>query len=45
MLRLKNVSTLPEVITRDQVRQIIAAATTQRMRVFFLDRLFDGLAL
>lgn len=35
MLRLKNVSTLPEVITREQVRLIISAATTQRMRVFF----------
>jgi len=35
MLRLKNEKTLPEVITRQQVRQIILAATTQRMRVFF----------
>jgi site-specific recombinase XerD len=35
MLKLKNVSTLPEVITREQVRQIINAATQQRMRVFF----------
>jgi site-specific recombinase XerD len=35
MLRLKNEKTLPEVITREQVRDIIRAATTQRMRVFF----------
>jgi site-specific recombinase XerD len=35
MLKLKNVSTLPEVITRQQVRQIILATHTQRMRVFF----------
>ncbi len=45
MLRLKNVSTLPEVITRDQVRQIINAATTQRMRVFFWTVYSMGLRL
>jgi len=35
MLKLKNENTLPEVITRQQVREIILAANTQRMRVFF----------
>lgn len=45
MLRLKNVSTLPEVITRQQVRQIILAATTQRMRAFFWTVYSMGLRL
>jgi site-specific recombinase XerD len=45
MLRLKNVRTLPEVITREQVRQIIRAATTQRMRVFFWTVYAMGLRL
>jgi site-specific recombinase XerD len=45
MLKLKNVSTLPEVITRQQVRQIILAATTQRMRVFFWTVYSMGLRL
>lgn len=45
MLKLKNVSTLPEVITRKQVRQIIAAATTQRMQVFFWTAYSMGLRL
>lgn len=51
MLKLKNETTLPEVITRQQVRQIILAATTQRMRVFFWTvyslglRLTEGLHL
>ena len=45
MLKLKNVSTLPEVITRQQVRQIIVAATTQRMRVFFWTVYSMGLRL
>lgn len=35
MLKLKNVSQLPEVITREQVRPIILAAKAQRMPVFF----------
>ena len=35
LLKLKNVSTLPEVLTRQQVRQIINATTTQRMNTFF----------
>lgn len=45
MLKLKNVSTLPEVITREQVRQIILAAKTQRMRVFFWTVYSMGLRL
>jgi site-specific recombinase XerD len=45
MLRLKNEKTLPEVITREQVRQIISAATTQRMRVFFWATYSMGLRL
>lgn len=45
MLRLKNERTLPEVITRDQVRQIILAATTPRMRVFFWTTYSLGLRL
>jgi site-specific recombinase XerD len=45
MLRLKNDKTLPEVITRQQVRQIILAATTQRMRVFFWTVYSMGLRL
>lgn len=35
LLKLKSVSTLPEVLTRQQVRQIIAATTTPRMNTFF----------
>jgi len=35
MLKLKNVSTLPEVFTRESVHQIILAAKSQSMRVFF----------
>lgn len=35
MLKLQNANTLPEVLTRDQVYQLIDATTTQRMRVFF----------
>ena len=45
MLRLKNVKTLPEVITRQQVRQIILAATTLRMRIFFWTVYSMGLRL
>jgi site-specific recombinase XerD len=45
MLRLKNVSALPEVITRTQVRQIILAASTQRMRIFFWTVYSMGLRL
>ena len=45
MLRLKNDKTLPEVITREQVRQIVRAATTQRMRVFFWTVYSMGLRL
>jgi len=45
MLRLKNDKTLPEVITREQVRQIIRAATTQRMQVFFWTVYSMGLRL
>lgn len=45
MLKLKNVSTLPEVITRQQVRQIILATHTQRMRVFFWTTYSLGLRL
>lgn len=45
MLRLKNVKTLPEVITRHQVRQIISAATTLRMRIFFWTVYSMGLRL
>lgn len=45
MLKLKNTRTLPEVITGDQVRQIIGAATTPRMRVFFWTVYSMGLRL
>lgn len=45
MLKLKNENTLPEVITRQQVRQIIQASTTQRMRVFFWTVYSMGLRL
>lgn len=34
-MKLQNVSTLPEVLTIDQVHQIIDACTTQRMAVYF----------
>lgn len=34
-MRLQNVTTLPEVITIDQVNAIIEAATTMRMAVYF----------
>jgi integrase/recombinase XerD len=34
MLKLKNEKTLPEVVTREQICQIVLTATTQRMRVF-----------
>ena len=51
LLKLKNVSTLPEVLTRQQVRQVIAATTTPRMNTFFWTvyslglRLGEGLSL
>lgn len=35
-MKLQNVKSLPEVITRRQVLQIVAAANTQRMAVYFL---------
>ena len=35
MLKLQNVQTLPEVITIEQVHQIIDTATTLRMKTFF----------
>jgi integrase/recombinase XerD len=35
MLKLQNVNTLPEVITIEQVHQIIDAATTLRMKTYF----------
>jgi site-specific recombinase XerD len=35
MLKLQNITALPEVLTIKQVHQIINAATTQRMRTFF----------
>jgi site-specific recombinase XerD len=35
MLKLQNISTLPEVLTIEQVHQIIDATTALRMRVFF----------
>lgn len=34
-MKLQNVKTLPEVITREQVRRIIDATTTQRMEAYF----------
>jgi len=34
-MKLQNVKSLPEVITREQVLQIIKAANTQRMAVYF----------
>ncbi|MBP86872.1 MAG: integrase [Planctomycetaceae bacterium] len=34
-MKLQNVKSLPEVITRRQVLQIVAAANTQRMAVYF----------
>ena len=50
-MRLQNVTTLPEVITIGQVHQIIAAATTMRMAVYFWTiyslglRMQEGLSL
>lgn len=34
-MKLQNIKSLPEVITREQVLQIIRAANTQRMAVYF----------
>jgi|TARA_B100001964_G_C14232368_1_gene600667 site-specific recombinase XerD len=34
-MKLQNVKSLPEVVTRKQVLQIVAAANTQRMAVYF----------
>ena len=51
MLRLQNITALPEVLTTAQVHRIIDAATTQRMRTFFWTvysmglRLSEGLSL
>ena len=42
--KLQNVKSLPEVITRKQVLQIVAATPTQRMADLFLDGLFPRTA-
>ena len=45
MLKLQNVTALPEVLTIGQVHQIIGAARTQRMRTFFWTVYSMGLRL
>ncbi|EMI24860.1 phage integrase family protein [Rhodopirellula europaea SH398] len=35
MLKLQNITTLPEVLTIEQVHELIGSATTQRMFVYF----------
>jgi site-specific recombinase XerD len=45
MLKLQNINALPEVLTRQQVQQIIDETTTQRMRVFFWTVYTMGLRL
>ena len=45
LLRLQNVSTLPEVITRQQVRNIIDACNSQRMAAYFWTVYSMGLRL
>jgi site-specific recombinase XerD len=45
MLKLQNITALPEVLTIGQVHQIIDAATTQRMRTFFWTVYSMGLRL
>lgn len=50
-MRLQNITTLPEVITRLQVHQVIDTATTERMKVYFWTvyslglRMQEGLSL
>ena len=45
MLKLQNVNTLPEVLTIEQVHQLIAASTTERMFVYFWTVYSMGLRL
>lgn len=45
LLKLQNVTTLPEVLTIEQVHQIVDATTTQRMRTFFWTVYSMGLRL
>lgn len=45
LLKLRNVTALPEVLTIPQVHQIVEAATTQRLRVFFWTVYSMGLRL
>jgi site-specific recombinase XerD len=45
MLKLQNITALPEVLTIKQVHQIINAATTQRMQTFFWTVYSMGLRL
>lgn len=45
LLRLQNVTTLPEVITGDQVRDIIDTCTTERMATYFWTVYSMGLRL
>lgn len=45
MLKLQNINALPEVLTREQVHQIIAATSTQRMYVYFWTVYSMGLRL
>jgi site-specific recombinase XerD len=45
MLKLQNITALPEVLTIKQVHQIVNATTTQRMRTFFWTVYSMGLRL
>jgi site-specific recombinase XerD len=45
MLKLQNITTLPEVLTIKQVHELIAHTTTQRMRVYFWTVYSMGLRL
>ena len=45
MLKLQNITALPEVLTIDQVHDLVRAATTLRMRVYFWSVYSMGLRL
>jgi site-specific recombinase XerD len=45
MLKLQNITTLPEVLTIDQVHSVIAKTTTERMFVYFWTVYSMGLRL
>jgi integrase/recombinase XerD len=45
MLKLQNITTLPEVLTRDQVHRLIADATSERIFVYFWTVYSMGLRL